>query len=265
VNSIRSDQSGSIQYEEIPPYSADPFGVQYGLHLLPPTLAVRAYHRYPRVSSLAVGILAGCAYPRWLCVSWRCVSTLSARILAGCAYPLRAHHVVLYTLSPSVVLCALTPPRAYPVCDPLRAHPWAFARSPRGPLCAHPVVLYVLRPWFPKRSTRLWSSVHSPRGPLHADPVGVCGPLRAHPLVFYVLLPWFPNRSTRLESSAHSGLTPVIVCALTPSVVRCTLTRGPLRAHPVCDPLRLRAVVPVVLDALTPSEILAGCVYPHWL
>ena len=133
--------------------------------------------------------------------------------------------------------------------SPLRAHPWAYARSPRGPLCAHPVVLYVLRPWFPKRSTRLWSSVHSPRGPLHADPVGVCGPLRAHPLVFYVLLPWFPNRSTRLESSAHSGLTPVIVCALTPSVVRCTLTRGPLRAHPVCDPLRLRAVVLYVVTS----------------
>jgi hypothetical protein len=40
--------------------------------------------------------------------------------------------VVLYTLSPSVVLCALTPPRAYPVCGPLRAHPVVIcALTPR--------------------------------------------------------------------------------------------------------------------------------------
>ena len=175
----------------------------------PPLLAGFVYPRWPSVcssaarlrrSSLAVCILPDCAYaallrgsaaPRWLCVSWLCVSSLAVRIL--CLPTTRSStrsprlwssvRSPLHALTQSVILCALT----------------------RGPMRAHPVVLYALTPW---------SSTCSARGSLSALPV--YGPLPTHPVVLCTLTP----------------SVSVVLCALTPWSSTC-FSRGSLSALPV--------------------------------
>ena len=164
-----------------------------------------------------------------------------------------------------MVLCALTPLRAYPVGGPLRAHRvvlYAVTSS---------VILCVLIPWSSTRSPRLWSSARSRRGPLRAH--HVCGRMRAHPVDLYAPTPsevpcaliCGPLRTHPVYGPLRAH--PVDLYALTPSVVVCELTpwtstrsprlwsparspRGPLRAHPVCGLLRAH---PVILYALIPS------------
>ena len=83
--------------------------------------------------------------PRWS--STRCPwSSHPGCPLRAVRGPLRAHPVVLYALTPYVVLCAL--------------NPWSSARSPRGPLRTHPVR----------------GHLRSPRSPLRAQPVVLCAP-----------------------------------------------------------------------------------------
>jgi hypothetical protein len=158
------------------------------------------------------------------------------------------------TRSPrSLVLCALTPLRAYPVCGPLRAHPstrsprrWSSAcparcplravrgpltpvvlsprwsshpcgpqRDVRGPLRAHPVVLYALTPAW-------WSFARASSGPLCAHPVVLYAltlpvVLSARRVVLYAPSPWSSARPARGPPRAVRGpLTRVVLGALTP-------------------------------------------------